>query len=286
MAGAPGGRYTAAMSHLSTDAGGGLSPGDPPPFEIVNPGAGRPLVLVCDHAGCHIPERLRRLGLDEAAAAAHIAWDIGAAELTRHLSGALDAVAVLGTYSRLLVDLNRTPHEPSAMPEMTCGVPIPGNMGLSEAVREVRRRALFRPYHAAVGTVIEGWRGKGIPPAVIGIHSFTPCLGERPRPWQVGVLWNRDGRLALPALRRLAREPGLTVGDNEPYSGQAIYYTLDTHAGAAGLPHVAFEVRQDELATAQGIARWAALLARVIAGLPDAGALATTRGCASSESQN
>ncbi|MDQ2697056.1 MAG: N-formylglutamate amidohydrolase, partial [Pseudomonadota bacterium] len=108
------------------------------------------------------------------------------------------------------------------------------------------------------------WR-HGPPPALVAMHSFTPVMQGFQRPWHVGVLWNHDPRMAAPLLRRLRADPALCVGDNEPYSGRNFGYTMNTHAGAAGLPHVELEIRQDQLLDAAGCERWAALIGDALA---------------------
>ena len=83
--------------------------------------------------------------------------------------------------------------------------------------------------------------------ASISMHSFTPVWKGRARPWEVGVLWDRDGRLAQPLMAQLARA-GFAVGDNEPYSGELENDCLYRHGTMNGLPHVLIEIRQDLIA--------------------------------------
>ena len=240
---------------------------DPPPFERVE-AAGRPAVLVvCDHASAVIPARYGDLGLGADVRRSHVAWDIGAAEVARRLAVLLGAPAVLSGVSRLVIDCNRPLGDPGSIPAATCGVAVPGNAAVDGAEARSRADTWFRPYHSAIANSLDRLRRPGRPPAVVSVHSFTPVLAEHPRPWHVGVLWNRDARLAVPLMARLAERPGVVVGDNQPYSGREINYTLDTHAGAAGLPHVSVELRQDLVADAVGAARWAELLAEVLAPL-------------------
>ncbi|MBF0128364.1 MAG: N-formylglutamate amidohydrolase [Alphaproteobacteria bacterium] len=250
------------MSRSSTGPVQGftIGPEDPPPFTVETPDGVAPLLLVCDHASRFIPERLGGLGLSSRATWEHIAWDIGAACVTRGLAARLGAMAVLGGYSRLLLDLNRPPGDPSRIPAVTCGTEVPGNRDIGAVETEARVLALSRPFHQAIEQAIARLRAQGPPPAVVAIHSFTPDLNGALRPWHVGVLWNRDGRLAVPVLERLRALPGLCVGDNQPYSGREIAYTLDTHAGASGLPHVGIEIRNDQIADEAGCARWVDLL--------------------------
>lgn len=240
---------------------------EPAPFETIAGGDSADVLLICDHASPLVPSHLNDLGLAAADRYAHVAWDIGAAEVTRGLARRLGCPAVLAGISRLVIDCNRQPGDPSSIPASSCGVPVPGNVGVDEAEADARAERWFWPYHHEIGTVLAHLLRRGTVPAMVSVHTFTPCIGNGApeRPWHVGVLSNRDLRLSAPVLRALGAEPGLVVGDNEPYSAREINYTLDTHAGAAGLPHVSFEIRQDLVADAAGCERWAELLARVLA---------------------
>ena len=236
-----------------------------PPFEIARGAKDARLLVICDHASAAIPADLGDLGVAPDMRYAHIAWDIGAAAVTRLLARRLACPAVLSGASRLVVDCNRPLGHPQSMPACSAGVPIPGNRHLDEAEIAARAEAWFTPYHRAVEAEVARLRRNGGVPAVISIHSFTPVMEGFERPWHVGVLWNRDPRLAEPALRGLSRRGDLVVGDNQPYSGRTMNYSLDIHAGAAGLPHVSFELRQDLLTGAADAERWADLLADVLA---------------------
>ncbi len=84
-------------------------------------------------------------------------------------------------------------------------------------------------------------------PVLISMHSFTPLWKGFARPWEVGVLWDRDARLARPLIDALMRA-GFRVGDNEPYSGELENDCLYRHGTMNGLPHVLIEIRQDLIA--------------------------------------
>ena len=245
---------------------------EPPPFEICNPDGPAPLVLLCDHASGFIPRALDALGLDEAQLARHIAFDIGIAEVTRRLAERLDAPAVLSGFSRLIVDPNRGLDDPTLMPQISDGVVVPGNRALSPAARRARLEAFFEPYHAAVTRVLDAKQASlggpsGAPPrgpAVISMHSFTPVMKGNERPWQIGVLWNRDPRLPRPLMAKL-RAAGVVVGDNEPYSGRDGHgHTLHVHAEPRGFANVLIEVRQDLIDTHHGADAWAGRLGAVL----------------------
>ena len=241
-----------------------IGPGDPPAFETVNADGRAALQLVSDHASRAVPGRLGTLGLDSADLDLHIAYDIGAAEVTRLLAAALDAGAILAGYSRLVIDVNRPPGHPQSIPEISDETAIPGNRDLSGVDQALRVAALFEPYHDAIHQALAHLWRRGTPPALFSIHSFCPEYGEEERPWDVGVLWNRDPRIAKPLIEKLAKR-GLHVGDNLPYSGRELAYTLNLHGGAAGLANCVVEINQDQLRDREGTRRWAGILADVMA---------------------
>jgi predicted N-formylglutamate amidohydrolase len=242
-----------------------LTADDPKAFEIVNEAGRAPVLLICDHASNAVPGRLAGLGLDAATLALHIAWDIGAAAVTRRLAGLLDARAVLSGYSRLVIDCNRPLDDPTSIAGESDGIEVPGNFGLSRGDRAARADACFHPYHAAIAGELAGFTAGGVVPAVISVHSFTPMMRGFARPWHVGILWDKDRRLPVPLIAALAADPALVVGDNQPYSArEPAGHSVHTHAAMAGLPHVAIELRQDLIATPDGAGAWAAILAAAL----------------------
>src|SRR5689334_22774973 len=179
---------------MTTETGGSapdlLAAGDPPPFEIVNPDGKARLVLFSDHAGRAIPQHLGKLGLSQAELDQHIGWDIGIGAMARRMAVALDAPAIIGGYSRLVIDCNRRLDDPSSIAQESDRVAVPGNRGLSAADRKARAEAIFHPYHRAIDAIIAAKGSAGAVPAVISLHSFTPRMNGFGRPWHVGVLWN------------------------------------------------------------------------------------------------
>lgn len=220
------------------------------------------LLIVADHASAEVPPGVH-LGVAPTVMADHMAVDIGTDALARRLSRALSAPAIIATVSRLVIDLNRDPADLGAIPASSDGHRIPGNWGLPQAERELRVRAIHVPYHDAISRQISVQR----PALIVSIHSFTPRLASRPdeqRPWPVGILYNRDDRAARLGIVALASR-GLHVGDNQPYSGRDLNYTMDRHAEAQRIPYLGIEVRNDGLTTKEGIARWTHILADCIA---------------------
>ena len=182
------------------------------------------------------------------------------------LSQRLHLPLVSGGYSRLVVDCNRDPASDASMLPVSDGHTVPGNVDLTAADRAARVHAIFDPYHAAIESELAATACDA--PALIAVHSFTPVMRGVARPWHCGILWDRDGRLPLPMLEALRAEPGLVVGDNEPYSGRdPSDYTVGVHGEAHGRPHVCIEVRQDLLQNEAGVHAWGERLARVLAPL-------------------
>jgi predicted N-formylglutamate amidohydrolase len=243
---------------------------DPPAVTVENEHGASPIVLLCEHAANYIPPRYGNLGLAPAELARHIAYDIGAAEVARHLSRHLDAALALTGYSRLLIDCNRPLAAPSSIPARSEATDIPGNIGLSAAERAERDRLFFAPWRARVGALLDGRRAAGRPTLLVGVHSFTPVFLGVARPWQVGVLYLRAGRLAAALLDGLRADRTLIVGVNEPYrvtpSGD---YTVPWLGEARGIATALFEVRQDLIADAAGAAAWGTRLAEVLRRVAD-----------------
>lgn len=243
------------------------------PFAPVRRIAGREdggLLLLCDHASNALPPAYGRLGLPEAQFARHIAYDIGARRATEAMAAALGAPALFTTFSRLLIDPNRGPDDPTLVMRISDGAIVPGNARVDDAEVEHRRESFFRPYHDAVADTLRRMAATGTAPAIVSMHSFTPSWKGVPRPWHVGLLWDDDPRLAAPLFEALKAEPDLQpwrerVGDNEPYDGALPGDTIDTHATRNGYANVLIEVRQDLMATEAAAEAWGLRLARLLA---------------------
>ena len=229
--------------------------------ELLNPTGRAPVLILCDHAGREIPPELEQMGLSDEALAQHIGWDIGAADMTRRLAQLLDAPALLNHMSRLVIDPNRRPGTDTSIPPISDGCVVPGNEALPVATAIDRVVRYFLPYHRTVARRIAAFRRQGIAPAIIAMHSFTPRMNGEDRPWQIGVLWRGDQRLSEPVLAALEARGDLVVGDNQPYSGLREFgFTVQFHAQRPRLPHIMFEVRQDEIADRDSAVRYARIL--------------------------
>jgi predicted N-formylglutamate amidohydrolase len=222
------------------------------------------LIVLCDHAGNAFPPGYGTLGLPADQLQRHIAYDIGAAPIVRRLSLVLGVPALLTRYSRLLIDPNRGIDDPTLVMRLSDGAVIPGNRHLDEAEREKRIRLYYAPYHRAIDAVIDRCQATGIAPMLLSIHSFTESWKTFARPWHVGILWDRDRRLAGPLLDHFHAEGNLIVGDNEPYSGQLVGDCLWQHGTERGLANAIVEVRQDLIRDAEGQAAWSERLGLIM----------------------
>ena len=235
-----------------------------PAYDVINREGTFPLVLVCEHACNHVMPEYASLGLPQSELDRHIGHDIGTLDVVYELARLLDAPAVVCKHSRLFVDCNRSPSDPTWMCEESDGVIIAGNQQL-DAYEKGRRAALvFNPFHREVETLLDASRLKKVPVNLIAIHSFTPVLAGQPRPWDVGIIW-RDKTLAIPLLKALQAQGNLRVGDNLPYDGTDFCgYTLERHAEAYDIPALAIEIRQDLIANKHNAQHWANVLATCI----------------------
>lgn len=241
-----------------------LAPDEPAPFEVIEDVRQSPFLFTCDHAGKRLPRALGSLGLPDSELERHIAYDLGAAEVTRALARALGAFAILQTYSRLVIDCNRRPDVPSSIPVISESTVITGNQSITSVEAEQRANEIFHPYHRRIVSEFERREREGLPSVFVAMHSFTPSFKGESRPWQCGMLYNRDVRLGR-ALLELLRAEELIVGDNEPYAVSDLSdYGVVVYGEKRGIAHVEIEMRQDLLDSEVGQREWAERLARLL----------------------
>lgn len=227
----------------------------PDPIEILNPASRSPLVLICDHASNHIPAAYQRLGVKAEDLTRHIAYDVGAAQVTRALANRLAAPAFLGTYSRLLVDLNRPFGAATSMPTLSEVTRIPGNENLDAAELALRLRTVFEPFHAMISDFLDARADE--PSFILAVHSFTPVFLGDERPWHAGVLHENLPDVAQAFIEGLRADPTLVVGENVPYTiDRDSDYAIPIHGTDRGIPALLLEIRNDLIADDAGVAAW------------------------------
>jgi predicted N-formylglutamate amidohydrolase len=256
------------------DPVGLLGPDEPAPVVAERMASDSPFVFVADHAGRRTPKALGDLGVPPCELERHIAYDIGIWPVAQQVAAAFDAPLVAQTYSRLVIDCNRPTHVAQSIPEFSELTEIPGNVALSQAQRQVRIDALFRPYHDEIAALLDARAARGLATILIAMHSFTPVYMGTSRPWLIGLLYNRDARLAGPLLELMNQDHAPYVGDQLPYAVDDLTdYTLPVHGERRGVLHVGIEIRQDLIGEPRGQAHWAlwleTMLRRAGAGLSD-----------------
>lgn len=230
-----------------------------PPVSIINPTGRSDWLLVCEHAGKIIPDGFNDLGLDSSVLDTHITYDIGTYEMTLALVEALDATAVIGHYSRLVIDCNRPLTAVDCIPETSDGVIIPANQQLTDADRQWRIEQIYQPFHATVFRTLMSKLAYQPQTKLGNIHSFTPMLAteSQPRPWEIGFIY-RDPNPTKQLIAHLREHTDYCVGDNQPYNGVTHKgYTVPAFADAQMLPSFLVEFRQDLINSTSGVTHWA-----------------------------
>ncbi len=235
--------------------------------EILNLTGDSPVVLLCEHASNFIPAEYAGLGLSSEELGRHIAWDIGAAGVTRRLSQLLNAPAFLGRYSRLLIDLNRPLRSPTSIVTRSERTDIPGNAAIDASERARRVENYFEPFHSAVTRLLDSRKQAARPSLIVAIHSFTPIFHGEARPWVAGIIYDKGTAFAEATLDRLRiQDTALEVGANVPYSvAPEDYYGLLEYGDYAANPALLVEIRQDLLAQPEEQDAWAHRLSTAIA---------------------
>ncbi len=229
-------------------------------YEVLNAEGSADIILICEHASNHIPPEYNNLGLEKDFLTRHIAWDIGMSCLTRQLSARLDAPAIIATFSRLLIDPNREEDHAGLIPLTSDNTTIPGNQNLSRSEITKRKEIYYHGFHNRAQEMVSNRVRAGYVPLICGMHSFTPHMNGFSRPWPVAMLWNKDPRLAHALINSLTAR-GFNVGENQPYSGRDLFFTMNRHGDEHGLPHVTIEIRQDEVHEPEAIDKWTTILA-------------------------
>ncbi len=252
------------VDDLPGASSGLLVAGDPDPVIAGNLGGVSPLVLLGDHAGRAVPQRLADLGLSASELERHIGWDIGVAGLGAALSVKLDAAFIGQAYSRLVIDCNRAPARRDSIATVSDATSVRGNLHLSLAEAGARAEEIFYPYHDRIAAELDDRLAQGRPTILVSLHSFTPAMSGQQRPWRFGVLHRGDSAFSAAVLAALRFREGAAVGDNQPYTMDDADFTVPHHADPRGLDYLELEVRQDLIATPGQQAQIADLVASVM----------------------
>ncbi len=187
--------------------------------QLENPDGTSPVLLICEHASNFFPEQFDGLGLSEDVQQSHVAWDPGAYAVTQRMSAQLNAKMVSGGVSRLIYDCNRPPEAKDAVPVRSEVFDVPGNQNLSVDEYMERVELCYEPFHKQVSQAIS-WAK--VPPVIVTIHSFTPVYFGSHRETEIGILHDKDARLADAMLACAHELSELKIERNEPYGPKMV----------------------------------------------------------------
>ncbi len=238
---------------------------DPVPFEVIGGDDATGIVLVCDHAGRHLPEALRSRAPTGEQMLTHAAYDIGAEQVARNVARLTGVPLIVQRYSRLVIDPNRPRRSPQLAPPVSDGIEVPFNRDLTEQDLDYRWTHIHQPYHRQISAKLDAAESK--PSALVAIHSFTRQLRDsEPRPWHIDLM-TRYPSPYFDMVRSQAEQwfPHLNVGVNQVFPiGDNSDYTIPTHAEPRGIPHFSIEIRNDLLAEQAAVNCFAHAVACII----------------------
>ncbi len=180
------------------------------------------LVISCEHASNRLPPRYGSLGLAPRWLGSHIAWDPGAREVARYCARRLGCAYHEGKYARVLIDLNRSPHNRKLIPKASFGVTVPGNADLPPAERRIRMERYYEPYRTALHENIDRTIARYGTCLHFSVHSFASRMKGIRRRADLGVLYDpgRSPEASVAAqLVEAFRQAGFLVRRNYPYRG-------------------------------------------------------------------
>ena len=203
-----------------------------------------PYVFCCEHATNHFGPTPAS-GTDRALLDTHWAVDLGAAKLTELLVQDTDGVGIFATYSRLLLDPNRSLKSKSLIVKSIEGNQLICNRNLDASEREYRIECLHQGYHDGLNAALTLRLVRG-PVGLVSMHSFTPIWAGVARDVEIGVLFDANDQMAEEMIEYLISE-GFRCKANEPYSGRTgeLMYAANRHGLFHEVPYIEFEVRQD-----------------------------------------
>ena len=238
-------------------------------YKIFNKKMRSNYILICDHATNFIDNQISKnsLKLKKKDLKRHIAYDIGALELSKLLSNNLNCILIYTIFSRLLIDPNRDPKDPTSIMKFYDKTVIKGNILLTKKEKELRINNLYSPYHEKISEIVIKNKkiNYGTFPKIISVHTFSKELSnDEKRPWDIGVLWFKENNFSKNLLKNLKKNKNLTIGENEPYDGKLPGSTLDKQCNKFKIEHALLEVRNDHLTTKNKVYKWAKLITQNI----------------------
>ena len=238
-----------------------LTTEDPHPVERILSIEPSQVLVVCDHAGRHIPSIRQHQPLSEDDMKRHIAWDVNARDVAVKVAEKLRAPLVAQRYSRLVIDMNRPVESPESIPVVSDGTEIPFNKNLSDEERKSRIESIFWPYHNEIAKHLDDMHSSRM--FVVAIHSFTPKLRNGPfRKWHVDLISRTRLEFVTTfraCLQRNLPELNIGLGDVFPMDANRDF-TIPFHGEKRNIYNMSIEIRNDLLQKQEDIVRWGNLI--------------------------
>jgi predicted N-formylglutamate amidohydrolase len=234
-------------------------------FSVYRPTSSSKIIILCDHASNYIPKKYKNLGLKPLDVNKHIGWDIGALKVAKNVSKNINCSLIHSSFSRLLLDCNRSLKSKGAFLKKSEDIIIPGNKNISKKEKLLRAKKYYFPYHDQINKLINKKLNDKIVPILVSIHSFTPIYLGKSRPWHIGLLQRKDQRLSSIFAKEIKKNKKIILGINEPYKlDLAGDFTIPFFSESYGLPHVLIEIRQDLLLKNKSINFWSNLIFNIL----------------------
>jgi len=177
------------------------------------------IIITCEHGGNTVPVRFRTLfNARERLLNSHRGYDRYALPVAKSLAETLGARLFFSMVTRLLVDLNRSPHHPKLFSR------ISRQAGPDEKNHIIKQ--YYLPYRRDVESRIAAAASKGTTTLHISVHSFAPVMNGMTKKADIGLLYDpsrhREKALCVRWQKSLQKTlPALRVRRNYPYPGVA-----------------------------------------------------------------
>ncbi len=177
------------------------------------------LLLTCEHARNALPSDIAKFFKGrQKLLQSHRGWDEGALEIALGLKRKLNAPLLEGSYSRLVIDLNRSVNHRNAFSEITNHLP-----------RETKDKlisAIHSPFREKAAAIIN----KEPQILHLSVHSFVPILNGKKRNCEIGILYDPRRPLEKNCAKQLklffeTSDPNTRVRMNYPYRGTSDGHT-------------------------------------------------------------
>lgn len=223
------------------------------------------VLIACEHGGNRVPDEFRSWFEGcEAILAGHRGFDVGALPLARALASASSGTLLASEVSRLVVELNRSPHNPRLWSPMLRRAP--------PAVRQDAYERHYRPYRERGEHLVAAALARGERVVHVSSHSFTPILDGVVRNADIGLLYDpkRPAEVHFcaawqAALRRHA--PTLRVRRNYPYRGASDGFCTWMRRRFPHAPYVGIELEVNQARITGSATAWRQLQSALAATL-------------------